>query len=556
MTGPSISRRAVLLGAVGLAGVAASGGTWAALPTTATATEGRVLAGSDAVRRVEQARLARGTGRGVRASVTAQPVEVDLGGRVIRTWAYGDQVPGRTLRCNAGDQLEVDVHNGLPEATTVHWHGLRLRNDMDGVPHLTQPVIPPGEMMRYSFVAPDPGTYWFHPHVGMQRERGLFAPLIIDDPREAGDYDVEFVVVLDDWIDGAGGTPDEVLSALGNGDMEASYQVAVEAGEIDDRSASWDYHQTAEMANTPVGHAPVSAASRMADSVRYPFYLLNGRLPTAPETFTARPGQRARIRLISAAGTTTFRVALGGHRLTVTHTDGFPVEPITVDNLHIGAGERYDVLVTLGDGAFPLVAVAEGHGAQALGVVRTASGAAPSPAAAPPELGGRLLRLTDLRAAPNARQDDLPPDVTHTLHLTGDMFGFAWRINAQTYNHARPFAGITPAAIREGQRVRLELVNQTPMYHPMHVHGHSFTVRGAGDLFPGRAAGDLGSRGRNRLPLLGGAVKDTVMVAPGERMIADFTADNPGQWLTHCHNAYHMATGMATIVSYVASSST
>ncbi|RBY92516.1 multicopper oxidase family protein [Blastococcus sp. TF02-8] len=535
--------------------MAATGGTWAALPTTATAAEGRVLAGSDAVRRVEQARLARGTGRRVRASVTAQPVEVDLGGRVVRTWSYGDQVPGRPLRCTAGDLLEVDVRNRLPEPTTVHWHGLRLRNDMDGVPHLTQPVVPPGETMRYTFVAPDPGTYWFHPHVGMQRERGLFAPLIIDDPREAGDYDVEFVVVLDDWIDGAAGTPDEVLSELRNGDMEASYKVPVQAGQIEDRSASWDYHQTAEMANIPAGQTPVSAASRMADSVRYPFYLLNGRLPTAPETFAARPGQRARIRLISAAGTTTFRVALGGHRLTVTHTDGFPVEPITVDNLHIGAGERYDVLVTLGDGAFPLVAIAEGHGAQALGVVRTASGAAPSAAAAPRELSGRLLRLTDLRAAPTVGQDNLPPDVTHTLHLTGDMFSFAWRINAQSYDHARPFAGITPAEIREGQRVRLELVNQTPMYHPMHLHGHSFTVRGSGDLFPGAAAGELRDPARSRLPMFAGAVKDTVMVAPGERVIADFTADNPGQWLTHCHNAYHMGTGMATIVSYIATSS-
>jgi FtsP/CotA-like multicopper oxidase with cupredoxin domain len=544
VTGPSISRRTLLLGAVGLTGVAATGGTWAAMPPAATAAEGRVLAGSAAVRRVEQARLARGTGRRVRASVTPAPVEVDLGGRVVRTWAYGDQVPGRVLRCNAGDVLEVDLHNRLPEPTTVHWHGLRLRNDMDGVPHLTQPVIDPGETMRYSFVAPDPGTYWFHPHVGMQRERGLLAPLIIDDPREAGDYDVEFVVVLDDWIDGVAGVPDEILSALRNGEAEATYRVPVEAGRIDDRSDSWEYHLTADMANAPAGLEPVSAASFLADSVSYPFYLLNGRLPTAPEVFAAKPGQRARIRLINAAGTTTFRVALGGHRLTVTHTDGFPVEPVTVDNLHIGAGERYDVLVTLGDGAFPLVAVAEGHGAQALGIVRTASGAAPSPAAAPSELGGRLLRLTDLRAAPAIREDHPSPDVAHTVYLTGDMFSFAWRINAETYDHARPFAGITPAAVREGQRVRLELVNQTPMYHPMHVHGHSFTVRGAGDI------GD-----RNRIPLVSGAVKDTVMVAPGERVIADFAADNPGQWLAHCHNAYHMATGMATVVSYVATSS-
>jgi FtsP/CotA-like multicopper oxidase with cupredoxin domain len=546
MSGPSISRRNVLLGVLGLAGVAATGGTWAALPPPAAAVEGRVIAGSDAVVRVERARLARGTGRSVRAKLTAEPVDVDLGGRIVRTWGYDGEVPGKVVRCSAGDLLEVDLHNRLPEPTSIHWHGLRLRNDMDGVPHLTQRAVGPGDTMRYSFVAPDPGTYWFHPHVGVQRERGLFAPLIIDDPREAGGYDVEFIVVLDDWIDGVGGSPDDVLSELRNGDAEATYQVPVQAGRIEDRSEAWEYHLTSEMA-TPPGAQPLTpAAERMADSVGYPFHLLNGRLPTVPETFTAKPGQRARIRLISAAGTTVYRVALGGHRLTVTHSDGFPVEPVTVDTLHVGSGERYDLLVTLGDGAFPLVAVAEGHGAQALGVVRTASGPTPPTGVLPQELGGRLLRLSDLRSASSESQEHRTPDVDETLYLTGDMFGFAWRINAQTYNHRRPFDDITPVTIREGQRVRLAFVNQTPMYHPMHVHGHTFTVRATGDIF---------TDGDSRTPLAPGALKDTVMVAPGERVVADFVADNPGQWLTHCHNAYHMATGMATVVSYVATTS-
>ncbi len=165
MSGPSISRRSLLLGALGLAGVAATGGTWAALPPPATGVvAGQVMAGSEAVLRVERARLARGTGRRVRATLTAEPVDVDLAGRVVRTWGYGGQIPGKILRCYAGDHLEVDVRNRLPEPTSVHWHGLRLRNDMDGVPNLTQPAVAPGETMRYSFVAPDPGTYWFHPH--------------------------------------------------------------------------------------------------------------------------------------------------------------------------------------------------------------------------------------------------------------------------------------------------------------------------------------------------------------------------------------------------------
>lgn len=531
-----LSRRSVLLSAVGAGGAALTAGAWWAFRPEEAVGAGRVQASSDDVRRVEQARRRQGSGRTVRASMVAEPVEVDLGGRTVQTWAYDGQVPGRVVRCSAGDRLEVDVVNRLPEPTTVHWHGLRLRNDMDGVPNLTQAPIAQGESMRYSFVAPDPGTYWFHPHVGLQRERGLFSPLIIDDPREAGDYDVEFIVVLDDWIDDAGATPDQVLTQLRSGGMDARFQTAVQAGQIVDRSQAWRYHVPESLANPPAGIAPVSAASRLAGSVDFPFYLLNGRLPTAPETFRAKPGQRARIRLINAAGATVFRVALGGHRLTVTHTDGFPVEPITVDTLQIGSGERYDLLVTLDDGAFPLVAVAEGKRAQALGVVRTAAGPVPPTASAPRELAGRLLALADLRSTPDVRVDDRKPDVSHSLYLTGDMSSFEWRINAETYNHHRPFDGITPMPLHEGQHVRLEMINQTPMYHPMHLHGHTFAIRAIDNT---------------NVPT--GTRKDTVMVAPGERLLVDFSADNPGQWLMHCHNAYHMAAGMASVLSYLPS---
>ncbi|SFP05582.1 Multicopper oxidase with three cupredoxin domains (includes cell division protein FtsP and spore coat protein CotA) [Amycolatopsis arida] len=540
MSEPALSRRSVLLGAVGVGGAAMTAGAWWAFRPEEAAGAGRVSASSEEVRRVEQVRRGRGTGRTVRASLTAEPVEVDLGGRTVRTWAYDGRVPGPVLRCRAGDQLEVEVANRLPEPTTVHWHGLRIRNDMDGVPNLTQAPIAAGESMRYSFVAPDPGTYWFHPHVGVQRERGLYCPLVVDDPRDAGDYDVEFLVVLDDWIDGAVATPDQVLAALRTGGMDARFRTPVQAGRIVDRSSMWQYHVPAALANPPAGIPPVPPATRLASSVEFPFYLLNGRLPTAPETFRARPGQRARIRLVNAAGATVFRVALGGHRLTVTHTDGFPVEPVTVDTLQLGSGERYDVLVTLDDGTFPLVAVAEGKGAQALGAVRTAAGPVPRPTAAPRELAGRLLALADLQATPEVRMDDRSPDVHHTLYLTGDMSTFEWRINAETYNHHRPFDGITPMPVRAGQHVRLEMINQTPMYHPMHLHGHTFAIR---------TIGDASGAGDTDMPT--GTRKDTAMVAPGERLLVDFTADNPGQWLVHCHNAYHMATGMASMLSYL-----
>ncbi len=234
-----------------------------------------------------------------------------------------------------------------------------------------------------------------------------------------------------------------------------------------------------------------------------------------------------------------YRVALGGHRLTVFQSDGFPVQPVTVDALRIASGERYDLLVTLGDGAFPLVALAEGKGAQALGVVRTAGGAAPSADVQPAGLTRQQLTLTDLQAPPEARLDDSATPTSHDVFLTGDMSSYGWRINAESYDAADPFAGVTPLGVRSGERVRLVLINQTPAFHPMHLHGHTAQVR---------ATGLIGRDGDTPLPA--GPRKDTVQVAPGRRVVVDFAADNPGQWLHHCHNAYHLAAGMATVVSY------
>ena len=204
-----ITRRAVLRGAAGLAGVAALGGLAACNRSTGTA----VGPAADAVAAAEAARRKPGA-RVVTARLTAQPVTLDLGGQTVSTWAYGDTAPGPLLRVDAGDVLRVDVANQLPDATSVHWHGLALRNDMDGVPGLTQDPIAAGETFRYEFTAPHPGTYFYHPHSGVQLDRGLYGVLVVDDPQEPGEYDAEWIVVLDDWVDGTGRTPDQVLSDL------------------------------------------------------------------------------------------------------------------------------------------------------------------------------------------------------------------------------------------------------------------------------------------------------------------------------------------------------
>src|SRR6266536_2549790 len=343
------------------------------------------------------------------ATLTAAETELDLGGRVVRTWAYGDQLPGPLLRGTAGDVFEVRLRNRLPDPTTIHWHGMAVPWDQDGVPGLPAPAIAPGRDGGYRFTLRDPGTYWYHPHVGVQLDRGLHGVVIVDDPREAGGYDVELVVVLDDWLDGTGRTPDEVLRALGGGMRGMSAGTGMGAG------------AGGGMAGMPGFRSALLGGD--AGDVAYPHYLVNGRRAAAPATLRALPRQRARIRLVNVAADTAFRVALGGHRLTVTHSDGFPVNPVTVDTVLLAMGERYDLEVTLGDGAFPLVAVAEGKGGQGMAVVRTAAGAHPG------ELRRRLLRMSDLRAAETVALPDRHPDRAHDVVLEGDMMQWRWTIN-------------------------------------------------------------------------------------------------------------------------------
>jgi len=190
-------RRVLTLGAAGLvlAGAGAVGYETFGRPSRSS----RQVVGprSQLVTATEAARPT--TGRVLTRTLTAAPVTVDLGGRTVNTWAYDGPVPGPVIRVNTGDRLDLRFRNQLTNPTTVHWHGLALRNDMDGVPGLTMDPVAAGAAFGYSFVAPHPGTYWYHPHVGVQMDRGLQGALIIDDPREPGGYDQRAVLVFDDW---------------------------------------------------------------------------------------------------------------------------------------------------------------------------------------------------------------------------------------------------------------------------------------------------------------------------------------------------------------------
>ncbi|AMT73505.1 MULTISPECIES: multicopper oxidase family protein [Mycobacteriaceae] len=499
-----------------LGAATAAAGVLAACGTRPSGGSGGQLIGPDSPRVGAVEAIRRdGGGRLVPVNLHAGPLQLDLAGTTVSTWGYGTQIPGPAIRARKGQVLRVNLTNGLAAPTTVHWHGIALRNDMDGVPDLTQPQIAPAGSFTYEFALAHAGTYWFHPHVGTQLDRGLYAPLIVEDPEERADYDAELVVVLDDWIDGTGTDPDKVLAGLRDKGMPG----------MDMGSMS----QMPGMPGMSMGSMGVSAAAPLGTDggdVTYPYYLINGRVAADPQTVDYRPGTRVRLRIINAAGDSAFRVAAPGTALTVTHTDGFPVAPRQADALLIGMGERIDAIITVGEMSVPLLAAPYGKDGYAQLVLRAGgkpvTGSAANAAAALPTM--TALDTASLTATEAVTLAVREPDISYDLRLAGPGAKYAWTINEKTYN---PADGLP---VREGQRVRLRYLNNSMMFHPMHLHGHTFAVRTASGAY--------------------GARKDTVLVAPMQTVEVDFDADNPGQWLTHCHNIYHGEAGMMTVISY------
>ncbi|WP_302056551.1 multicopper oxidase family protein [Mycobacterium avium] len=492
----SLNRRTFILAAIA-GGVAVSG--CARSTGSAAKRMGAAIAAAEADR--------LHSGRTVTATLTPQPVTVDLGGVLARTLAYGDALPGPVIRANVGDQVAVTIKNRLTGPTSVHWHGIALRNDMDGV-YPAAPNVSPNSDFTYRFSAPNPGTYWGHPHVGLQTDYGLYLPVIIDDPAEPGHYDAEWIVVLDDWTDGIGKGPQQIYD---------EFKTRNTLGRDEEPS----------MGEMP-GMATVGASALLggdAGDLNYPYYLVNGRVPAAPTTFAAKPGQRIRVRFINAGADTAFRVALAGHVMTVTHTDGYAVLPTDVDALLIGMGERYDVIVTAGDGVFPLVALPEGKnavGGRALLV--TGAGSAPDVNFQPPELNRRVGTVNMFTATPAATLGPAKSDVTLGVELTGSMMNYDWGING------KPYPKNPPLTVNHRQRATLTFTNSTTMYHPMHLHGHTFQLI--------KPDGTLGAR------------KDTLIVLPKQKVSTALVADNPGTWMIHCHNGYHQEAGMMTSLNY------
>ena len=551
----------------------------------------------------------------VRAAAAASDSPVVLGGNEVAL-AIGERsvnftgkprvatvvngsLPAPTLRWREGDTVTVRVRNELAEPTSIHWHGLVLPANMDGVPGLSFHGIAPGETFTYRFPLRQSGTYWYHSHSAFQEQTGLYGALVIE-PREPEPfaYDREYVILLSDWTDR---DPLALYRLLKRDSDYFNYQkrtlgdLARDARRDGLSAALAERRDWARMRMQPSDLADVSGATYT--------YLTNGRTPAANWTALFRPGERVRLRFVNGSAMSTFDVRIPGLPMTVVAADGQYVHPVTVEELRIATAETFDVIVApTGADAFTIFAQSLDRTGYARGTLAVQNGlAAPvpemdrivyltmadlghgaHPAASPPDHsdhaaaspaaenhaaahaehdaslapahastpqhpasergnpgvdmqttapaprladpgiglrdnGRRVLAYADLRSL-FADPDGREPERTIELHLTGHMERFMWSFDGV------PFAAAEPLALRLGERVRIRLVNDSMMSHPIHLHGMWSDLED-------EAGGYL-------------VRKHTINMPPGTARSYRVTADALGRWAYHCHLLFHMEAGM------------
>ena len=546
-----------------------------------------------------------------------------IDGRAGHAIAINGTVPAPLIRLKEGQNVRLAVTNRLDEDTSIHWHGLILPFQMDGVPGVSFPGIKPGETFTYEFPIKQSGTYWYHSHSGLQEQEGHYGPIVID---PAGDdpvkYDREHVVVLSDF---SYTHPHTIMSRAKQLSGYSNQQKQTVSGLLAGRDQTLKERiEWSRMRMDPTDISDVTGSA-------YKF-LINGHGPKDNWTALFKPGERVRLRFVNAAAMTIFNVRIPGLKMSVVQADGLNVRPVEVDEFQISVAETYDVIVQpTEDRAFTLVAEAvdrSGMGRATLapregmvaavpplrerplanmkdmgmdmagmdhsamggalpkapsgGVDHAAMGHAPSaaPPAAPPgmappvargaggghdmagmemsmraplnapgvkmgpgvqtisptpadrlgeagqgleSVGHRVLVYKDLVAL-DPNPDPRPPTRALEIHLTGNMERFMWSFGGEK------FSEITRSIpFRLNERVRVTLVNDSMMAHPIHLHGHFFEL----------VTGNPGFHPR----------KHTVNVAPGGKASFDLTADAPGDWAFHCHLLYHMHAGMFRVVS-------
>lgn len=532
------------------------------------------------------------TGTNFDLTVGHFPVRID--GRSGHAVGMNGTLPAPLLRFREGEELTLNVTNNLEEDTSIHWHGLLVPFEMDGVPGVTFPGIKPGKTFTYRFAVPQNGTYWYHSHSGLQEQQGHYGPIIID-PKGADPvtYDREYVLVLSDW---SFMNPHEIFSKLKKMGNSLNFQQRTvpdffaDANQMGLRKTIEDRLMWGNMRMSPRDIADVTGETYT--------YLINGRSTQDNWNGVFKPDERVRLRIINASAMSIFNVRMPDLPMTIVQADGLHVKPLEVDEFQMGVAETYDVIiqpkearayafvaesidrsgqVVASFGHMPGMRAAEpklrpvplltmedmgmDHGAQnsmemgSMNRGQTDKGGmdhmeynATTPQKKKIEKGPgvanvammpvsrldepgiglenvphRALTYSQLRSL-ERNPDPRPPEREVELHLTGNMERYMWSFDGVKFSEVKD-----PIIFHQGERVRLTMINNTMMPHPIHLHGMYFElVNGGGDHSPR---------------------KHTVIVKPGEKLSVDISAEHVGDWAFHCHLLYHIHAGMMQVVS-------
>ncbi|MDY3306950.1 copper resistance system multicopper oxidase [Psychrobacter sanguinis] len=501
--------------------------------------------------------------------VRKMPVVID--GRNTTATLINDSLPAPTLKMKEGETVTIRVHNEMDETTSIHWHGLIVPYEMDGVPGISFDGIPPKSTFTYTFKLQQSGTYWYHSHSGFQEQTGMFGAIVIEPKgRERHPVAEDHVVVLSDWTYKNPHTLLKLLKQRADFDnyhLPDFKKLLVDIAQTDLKTAMDKRKMWNQMRMMPTDFSDLTGENTFT-------YLINGRASDDAWYKKVKAGQAVKLRFINASAQTIFDVRIPGLKMTVVATDGIDVDPVSIDDFRIGVAETFDVIVTPTQEAHTIFA----QNVDRTGYVTATLATKDNARAAVPAMDGvEWLTMadmmgdmengfhakharteydfkTDMRVdMPRANLDDpginlrnikrdvLTYDRLHSvdehifaeqraptreieLHLTGNMERYIWAFDGVK------FADAKPVNIKPGERVRITLVNDTMMMHPMHLHGMWSDMRTATGEFQVR--------------------KHTMLVHPAQKISFDVTGE-AGRWAWHCHLLYHMEAGMFREVAVI-----
>ena len=462
---------------------------------------------------------------------------VNFSGKVVQALAVGNSIPAPTIEANIGDVLKVTFHNKMDVTSSIHWHGILLPNDQDGMPFMTTQPIMPHSSFTFEYPISQHGTYWYHSHTGLQEQRGIYGALVFHPKKELYKANKDRVVVISDW------TNESPSNVLRNLKREDDYYALKK-----DSVQSWN--KVIKNGIQSIKNRINGSLTRMGpmdiSDVAYDAFLTNGH--TSSKLNGVKNGETVRLRIINASASSYQYVEFSGGKMTIIAADGGDVQPKKVDRLKIAVAETYDVLVNIPSNNKSYEFRATSEDASGFSSLWLGDGN---------KVNAKTIEKPNLFLVDHSSHD--MKDMNHSAHmkisnisvmneydglrsvkntsfkkdrpkrevkldLTGNMENYIWSFNNKTLDEADRIL------IKKGETVQFTLTNKTMMHHPIHLHGHFFRV--------------LNGQG-NHSPL-----KHTVNVPPLQTVVIEFAANEEKDWFFHCHNLYHMKSGMARVVRY------